>query len=218
MESGIRSIFLVGARMAVGLSLLIATSVWAQEVEEPPQVIEPEVQRRELDVAAIDTEDFEITGFVGYMSVEDFESDAVYGARLAYHISQYLFAEASYGSTDVGESTAERLSAGVSLLGGDRDYTYYDASLGFNILLGESFLGGWRAWNSAFYLIGGVGNTDFGGDEEFTANLGFGFKVLPTDYIAIRFDARDYLFDTDVSGEDKTTHNFQMTLNLSWFF
>ena len=211
MESRIGSIFLT----LVGVIVLAAgTSVYAQD--GAPQVIEPEVERRDIDVGAIDTEDFELTGFVGLMSVEDFETNAVYGARFAYHINSALFAEASIGQTKVGESSAEKLAD--TKFFEDRNLTYYDISLGWNILPGESFFGSKRAYNSAFYLIGGLGSTDFADDNNFTANFGFGFKIFPTDSIAIRIEARDYLFDTDVNAEDKTLHNMQGTLNIGWFF
>ncbi len=221
MESRIHSIFLMGLRsIAIGTlassSLGISVAI-AQDADDAPQVIEPKVERRDIDVAAIDTEDFELTAFVGLMGVEDFESNAVYGARLAYHISEWLFAEATYGMTEVGTSSFEKLGGGAVLLA-DRDLTYYDLSVGYNLFPGEVFFGTKRAWNSSVYLLGGMGSTDFAGDNQFTVTFGFGIKVLPTDYIAVRLEARDYMFDTEVTGEKKTTHNLQTTLNLSWFF
>lgn len=213
MESRIRSIFLTC------MLFVLVGNAWAQEMEQPPPVIDPRVERRDINVGAIDTEDFELTGFLGYMSIEDFEGDLVYGLRLAYHINEAFFAEASYGATEAGDTSFERLSGGADLLSSsDRDYTYYDLSLGWNLLPGEVFVGNGRAWNSAFYLIGGVGSTDFAGDEEFTINFGFGLKVLPTDVFAVRLEARNYVFDVDVTGEDKSTNNLQGTLNFSWFF
>lgn len=214
MESRIRSIFLAAASGAV---LLITLPASAQTNEsQPPQVIEPDVERRAINAAAIDTEDFELTGFIGLMSVEDFETGAVYGARLAYHINDALFAEAAIGQTDVGESSAEKL--GNATFFDDRTLTYYDASLGWNLLPSESFLGSNRAYNSTFYVIGGAGSTDFADDSNFTINLGFGFKILPTDYLAIRIEARSYMFDTEINADDKTLTNMQGTLNISWFF
>lgn len=214
MESRIRSIFLA---VVGGVTLVTALPVLAQSGEsQPEQVIEPNVERREINVAAIDTEDFEVTGFVGLMSVEDFETSAVYGARIAYHINEALFTEASIGQTDVGDSSAEKL-ANASFFD-DRTLTYYDVSLGWNVLPGESFLGPNRAYNSAFYLIGGLGSTDFADDSNFTINFGFGFKILPTDFLAIRLEARSYMFDTDINADDKTLTNMQGTLNVSWFF
>jgi outer membrane beta-barrel protein len=214
MESRIRSIFLTVAGAMVFAASSLASA--AEQANDAPQVIEPQVERRDLDVGAIDTEDFEVTGFVGMMSVEDFETNVVYGARLAYHINTALFAEASVGQTNVGESSAEKL-AGTEFFS-DRKLTYYDLSLGWNILPGESFFGSKRAYNSAFYFIGGLGSSDFADDNNFTVNFGFGFKLFPTDFIAVRIDARDYIFDTDINAEDKTLHNLQGTLNISWFF
>ena len=100
MESGIRSIFLTAALAT------LAAPAWSQEqADEPPQVIEPQVERRDVDVAPIDTEDFELTAFVGIMGVEDFESNVVYGARFAYHVNEALFVEATYGMTELGTTT-----------------------------------------------------------------------------------------------------------------
>lgn len=214
MESGLRSIFLAGV---IGLALLGGSSAHAQDADiNAPQVIEPNVERRDVSAGAIDTEDFELTGFVGIMSVEDFETSAVYGARLAYHINESLFAEATIGQTQVGESSLEKFVDEKFF--DDRDLTYYDISLGWNVFPGESFLGPKRAYNSVFYLIGGLGSTDFADDSNFTINFGFGFKLFPTDSFAIRIEARDYLFDTDVNAEDKTLNSMQGTLNISWFF
>ncbi len=223
MESRIHHIFLRLTRAALFLPALLAAALnpaLAQDVErgeETPQVIEPKVERRDIDVAAIDTEDFELTGFVGLMSVEDFESSAVYGVRLAYHVTEWMFAEATYGTTEVGTSSFEKLGGGAVLLA-DRDLSYYDLSLGYNLFPGEVFFGTERAWNSSVYLLAGLGSTDFAGDDQFTVTFGFGLKVLPTDYLAVRLEARDYMFDTEVTGEKKTTHNLQTTLNVSWFF
>lgn len=214
MESRIRSIFLALAGSAVLAAVMPAYG--QEEKSQPPQVIEPNVERRALNAAAIDTEDFEVTGFLGLMSVEDFETSAVYGARLAYHINSALFAEAAIGQTDVGESSAEKLANAKFF--DDRTLTYYDASLGWNLLPSESFVGTQRAYNSTFYVIGGLGSTDFADDSNFTVNLGFGFKILPTDYLAIRVEARSYMFDTDINADDKTLTNMQGTLNISWFF
>lgn len=216
MESRIRSIFLIIAGFVTFLSLGVA-SVWAQESGAAPEVIDPAVERRDIDVAAIDTEDFEITGFIGLMSVEDFETNLVYGARLGYHISESFFAELSYGVTEVGTSSFEKLGGGAVLLS-DRNLGYYDLSLGYNLFPGEVFFGSKRALNSVVYLIGGLGTTDFAEDSHFTINFGFGVKVLPTDYLTVSLDVRDYMFDIDISGEEKTTHNLQGTLSFSFFF
>lgn len=217
MESWVRGIFLniVGCGLAM-LSFSVCAQEAAGSPDEPPQVIDPNVERRDLDIGAIDTENFELTGFFGLMAVEDFEANIVYGARLAYHISESFFLEGTYGLTEVGENTLERNSPVVLLT--DRELSYYDLSLAWNILPSESFFGSRRAFNSSLYLIGGLGSVDFADDSSFAVNFGFGFKVLLTDSFAARLEARNYLFDSDVTGPEKTLNNMQGTLNFSWFF
>ena len=46
-------------------------------------VIEPEIDRRVIEQAKIDTEDFEVGIFMGQMSIEDFGVDNVFGATFA---------------------------------------------------------------------------------------------------------------------------------------
>ncbi|HEY5807887.1 MAG TPA: hypothetical protein VIT67_07955, partial [Povalibacter sp.] len=72
------------------------TTVGAPSEQSVPQpIINPEVERREIKRAKIDTEDFEIGIYGGILSIEDFESHPVYGARLAYHLTEDFFLEAT---------------------------------------------------------------------------------------------------------------------------
>ena len=182
-------------------------------------VVNPEVSRRDVSEPKIDTENFEVGAYVGYMSVEDFGTNLVYGAKLAYHVSDILFVEGTYGRTKAGETSFEILSGGAPLLSdSQRVMQYYDVSLGLNLLPGEVFLGSKRAFNSALYLTGGVGNTRFAGDDYFTLVLGAGFRLLATDSISLNFGVRDHLFDTDLLGKSKTVHNIEFNLGLNLFF
>ena len=129
----------------------------------------------------------------------------------------YLDVEA--GQTTAGETSFERLSGAAQLLtDSERDYTYYDLSLGYNIFPGESFIGKNRALNTALYVIGGVGKTNFAGDDRFTLNVGVGLRVMPLDWLAIHADFRDHIFDIDLLGQAKTAHNLEARLGLTFFF
>jgi len=188
-------------------------------VEEPGQVIEPEVERREIREADIDTENFEIGAFAGIMSIEDFESDIVYGIRLAYHVTDGFFIEGTVGQSEAGLTSFERLSGGAPILSDDdRTYTYYNLNLGYNILPGEVFFGENRAYNTNLYLIAGLGATRFAGDDRFTVNFGAGYRFLLTDSVALHIDFRDHLLDIDILGEDKTTHNLEAHVGVTVFF
>ncbi|MET0066040.1 MAG: outer membrane beta-barrel domain-containing protein [Candidatus Thiodiazotropha sp.] len=182
-------------------------------------LIEPEVARREISEAKFDTEDFEIGAFVGLMNIEDFGTSALYGARVAYHGTESLFLEAALGSTEANETSYEALSGDVQLLtDSERRLTYYNLSVGYNLLPGEVFLGGKAAYNSQFYLIAGIGSTRFAGDDAFTYNVGAGYRLLINDWLTLHLNARDHLFESDLLGETKTTHNFEMSGSLTFFF
>lgn len=187
--------------------------------ETPEQVINPEVERREIKEPEIDSEDFEIGVFAGIMSVEDFGTNPVYGVRLAYHVSESFFVEGTFGRTDTEETSFERLSGAAELLAdSEREFTYYNLALGYNILPGEVFLGSDRAYNTALYVIGGLGSTEFAGDNRFSVNLGLGYRMLVTDSVALHFDMRDLMFDIDVLGEEKIAHNLEAHLGFTVFF
>jgi len=184
-----------------------------------PQVVEPRVQRREVNPPGLDTENFEAGAFVGTISIEDFGASVVYGGRLAYHFTEDVFAEATLGTAKAGKTSYEDLSGSAELLSDDdRQFTYYDLSVGWNALPGEVFLGGRRAMPSAVYFTLGAGSTRFGGDDHFTVALGAGLRVLANDWVAVHLDARDVAFESDLLGKDKLTHNLQFTFGLTAFF
>ena len=228
MESRFRVFLLALPVFAFGLSGCAATKNlfgFGEEETPPPaeiiegQVIEPEVERREIKEPDIDSEDFETGAFVGIMSIEDFGSNVVYGARLAYHVTEGFFVEGSAGTTEGGQTSFEILSGGAPLLSDtERQLTYYNLNLGYNILPGESFVGEGRAYNSSLYISAGLGSTRFAGDDRFTVNFGAGYRFLLTDSIAMHIDFRDHLFDIDLLGEEKTAHNLEGSLAVTIFF
>ena len=226
MESRFRVLFLIIAM--IGLSGCAATKNlfgWGDREAPPPtseppgQVIDPEVERREIKEPAIDREDFEIGAFAGLMSIEDFGSDLSYGLRLAYHVTEGFFVEGTAGYSRAGLTSFEILSGGARLISdSERDLYYYNLNLGYNILPGESFIGEGRAYNSNLYLIAGLGSTTFAGDDRFTVNVGLGYRFLLTDAVALRIDFRDHLFDIDLLGEEKTAHNLEGVIGFTVFF
>jgi outer membrane beta-barrel protein len=226
MESRVRVLFLIIAM--IGLSGCAATKNLfgfgndesAPPTSEPPgQVIEPEVDRREIKEPKIDREDFEVGAFVGIMSIEDFGSDVSYGLRLAYHLTEGFFVEGTAGASRGGLTSFEVLSGDARLISdSERDLFYYNLNLGYNILPGEVFLGEGRAYNTNLYLIAGLGATRFAGDDRFSVNVGAGYRFLLNDSIALHIDFRDHLFDIDVLGEEKTVHNLEGHLGFTVFF
>jgi outer membrane beta-barrel protein len=220
MDRRLHVLLLTGLALAAGAGTASAQApAGPATAGENPQVVEPRVERREVQRAGIDTENFEAGAFAGTLSIEDFGASFVYGGRIAYHFTEDLFAEATVGTAEAGRTSYEDLSGSVDLLTDDeRRFTYYDLSVGWNVLPGEAFLGGTRAMPSALYLTLGAGSTRFGGDDFFTVVAGAGYRLLVTDWLAVHVHARDLMFRSDLLGTEKTTQNLQFTLGLTAFF
>ncbi len=215
MENRTGHFFLASVLLIV--SLMPGTA--RAETDTPIQVINPSLEREPVKPARIDTENFELGVYVGTLSIEDFGTSTVTGARLAYHFSEDFFAEAVYGQATAGDTSFERLSGSVQLLtDAERDLSYYNISFGFNILPGEAFVGSGRAFYTALYLVAGTGSTKFGGDKRHTLNMGFGYRFIFNDWLAGHLDARDHIFDIDLLGSNKTSHNLEVSTGLTLFF
>jgi outer membrane beta-barrel protein len=185
----------------------------------PPRVIEPNVARRKIKTPKIDNENWEIGAGAGFLSIEDFGTNQTYAAQLTYHVTEDFFFRGDLGQSTAGRTSFETLGGNIELLTGDeRRFTYYSLSLGYNFLPGEVFLGRKTAMNSGFYVLAGIGSVKFGGDDHLTINLGAGFRVLPTDWLAIHIGVQDRVFDSDLLGETKVTNNIEMLLSATVFF
>lgn len=223
MESWLQRIFL-----GLALSACVMSPTFAQDEDEEDAseeetildgVIKPDIERRKIVEDRIDNEDWEFGMFAGNMNIEDFGSNDMFGVRFGYLITEDFFLELAGGSTKAGKTSFELLSGGTDLLTEDeRDYYYYNISLGINVLQGEVYVGKKLAFNTAYYLIGGAGNTLFAGNEYFTSNYGAGFKLYLTDWSAIRVDVRNHIFTHNILGADKTVQNLEAHMGLSIYF
>ena len=214
MENWNKCVFLT----ALACSALAAPAR-GEEQRESWQILDPEVERREINAPALDTENFEVGAFVGMLSIQDFNSDLLYGVRAAWHITEDFFFEGNYGSSKADLTSYEKLSGGAPLFeDSERDYSFYNLNLGWNALPGEVFFWDVYALKSDLYFVGGAGSTDFLGDNFFTVTLGAGMRMLINDSFSIRLDVRDHIFDRDAFGEDETTNNIELSTGVTFFF
>jgi outer membrane beta-barrel protein len=235
MESNDRLLLLAALLIGVSLAAGCASTreIEQQQTEEqaaaeeaaedadsmPPRVIEPNVARRKIKTPRIDNENWEVGAGIGFMSIEDFGTNQTYAAQLTYHVTEDFFFRGDLGQSTAGRTSFETLGGNIELLTGDeRRFTYYSLSLGYNFLPGEVFLGRKTAMNSGFYTLLGIGSVKFAGDNRLTINLGAGFRVLPTDWLAIHIAVQDRVFDTDLLGETKVTNNIETVLSATVFF
>jgi outer membrane beta-barrel protein len=183
-----------------------------------PQVIEPQVARRDVILPRFPSRDFELGAFVGTYATESFGSALVYGLRLGYHITEDFFVSAAYGQTEVSDETFRQILPGGVFVNRTETLKYYNLSAGYNVISGEAFFGRSIAKPLQGYLIAGVGSTDFAGQKKQTVNVGFGLRLFLHDRFALQADVRDHLFSLDLLGKSQSTQNIEVTVGISTYF
>lgn len=220
------TVFVSGLWLVAPLSVAAESGEEAGEAAESNEVsgieensewiYKPDLSAEDVDVPAIDTENFEIGVMAGLISFEDFGSETFQGARLAFHPLDFLFVEASWAESEINDDNYRRF--GVPLFQNEtEEVEFYDFSVGLQLMPGEVFIGKW-AFPSSLYLIGGIGSTSILDEDLETYNLGVGVRVLATDWWAFRVEARDYFFESDLLGEAEEKHNLSVSIGTGIFF
>lgn len=182
--------------VAILSASLLSNANAEEDVEQT--VIDPVIGQPTIEMHS---KDFEITGVLGLANVEHVSTNGLFGARFAYHITENIFAEASYSVTGHGNSI-----------------TYYDGVIGYQFP-GQLFLSQKYRYNTSTYLVFGGGKSDFdNGGSYNTVVGGGGYRVMITDDFNIRFDLRGHVhhqikFDTDAWAID-----FEAAVGLGYYF
>jgi len=193
--------------------------VVAEEPQGEPSVVEPQVTRRQVTTPKIKAKDFEIGGYYGALSIQDFGTNPVYGIRAAYHVSEDIFMEGFVARSKAGTTSLEDEFPDITVVSNSgRYFTYYDLDVGYNVLPGEIFLGRGHAFNSALYATFGLGDVKFANQDHFALNFGVGERLLITDWLAMHLDVRDHVFETDLTGRSKNVDNIEATFGLTAFY
>jgi outer membrane beta-barrel protein len=220
----------IHARTLTLLSLALAPVLCAAQSSSQPQqpsneqVIQPQVDRREIKLPKYPSKDFAIGVFGGTYSTQNFGSSAIGGVRLGYHISEDIFVDAVYAQTKVSDENYRQILPGGLFAQPEEKLKYYNLSAGYNILPGEVFWGRNLAWASALYVIAGIGNTNFVSSDKVnrrnrqTINFGLGTRVLFWDRVALQVDLRSHHFTLDILGRNESTKNLELTGGVTFYF
>jgi outer membrane beta-barrel protein len=217
-------------RLILPLSLLatvlVAVPCTAGAADQQPaneQVIEPQVDRRDIKVPHIRSNDIEFGGYFGTYNAENFGSSSVRGLRLGYAVTEDIFFESAFAQTKVSDEAFRQILPGGIFPQSKATLRYYNVSVGYNLFPGEVFFGKTTAMVSTVYLIAGIGatqlpNAQLLNERHQTVNAGIGMRLLMADWVALQVDIRDHIFANDLLGKRKTTQNFELTGGLTFFF
>jgi outer membrane beta-barrel protein len=206
--------------LAAAATSLVAASGASAQAQKPAteQVVVPEVDRRDIRNPRYPSNDIEVGAYLGTYATQNFGASFVYGVRLGYAITEDFFVEGAYAQTTVSDESFRQILPGGIFVNTTEKLSYYNLSVGYNVLPGEVFLGRSRAMPSALYLVGGVGSTDFNGQQSQTFNLGLGFRVFLADWAALQVDMRDYIYSLDILGKRQSTQNLEFTGGVTFYF
>ena len=212
---------------AVAAASFIAAPTFAQTQASSPgqaskpaneQVVVPQVDRRDVQPPKFPSNDFEIGAFIGTYATQNFGSSMVYGVKLGYAITEDVFVQAAYGSTQVSDDLYRQILPGGIFASDSERLSYYNLSVGYNVLPGEVFIGAKRALASSLYVIGGIGSTNFNDQTRQTINIGLGARVFLKDSFSLQVDVRDHIYSLDLLGKSENTQNLELTFGFSVFF
>jgi outer membrane beta-barrel protein len=212
---------------SIGLTLLgfgAITRAVAADASTPAasgqadQVVVPALERRAVQKPRFPSNDFALGAFVGTYSTQNFGAAQVTGVRLGYHLTEDYFAEAVVAQTQVSDEAFRQILPGGIFVNETEKLSYYNLSLGYNVLPGEVFTGSQTAWPFALYFIGGIGSTSIAQQNRQTLNFGTGMRVFLNDHVAVQIDARDHIFSLDLLGKPQTTHNLEWSVGVTASF
>ncbi len=200
------------------LAFTCSTGVFAQS-GRGINVIEPETPKERATTAALDTEHFEVGMHVGLLSVQDFNTNPVYGLSLRYYFNEKVFIEGSTGTSETKQNNIEAIDQQNFIP--DRDFTYTSVGAGYRILQGRAFWGKKRKYNAGLYLQAGVETVDFAENKETGLVFTLSHKTVLTDWLTINLDFKDHIFSRtieQVSDDSELTHNTEISVGLSTIF
>ncbi|MCY7314328.1 MAG: outer membrane beta-barrel domain-containing protein [Rubrivivax sp.] len=182
------------------------------------QVIVPQVDRRDVKRPRYPSNDFAFGLYGGVYSTQNFGSAAVSGLRLAYHITEDIFVDGTFGRSKVSDENYRQVLPGGIFVNRTETLSYYALSAGYNLLPGEVFFGRNLAKATQGYVLAGVGSTDFAGQKRQTVHYGFGLRLILADWFSVQADVKNHVFTLDLLGKRQSTNNPEISLGLTVFF
>jgi outer membrane beta-barrel protein len=134
----------------------------------------------------------------------------VLGGRLGYYVFDRLQVEGGVAWTHV-RRPAEIVEVlfGLTLEAEDFPMLFYHLGATWELLPGRQMIP---------YLSVGVGSAIMQGETEPSFNLGAGTTMFLSKRVAMRWEVRDYRFESGAEGSRRTNHNVEFTLGTSVLF
>jgi outer membrane beta-barrel protein len=151
---------------------------------------------------------FALTAYTGGYAFDRKSNSLVFGGRVGYYLFEFIEVEGSVGYTHVVRP-AEIVESlfGLTLEEEDFHMLFYAMNLTWKILPGRQLVP---------FATGGAGSSIMQGETETSFNFGVGADFFVKKSTAVRFEFRNYLFDSGVSETRRDNLNFEFSVGLSY--
>jgi outer membrane beta-barrel protein len=156
------------------------------------------------------TGSFLVEGYTGGYAFDQKSNSLVAGGRLGYYVFDRLTVAGGVSWTHV-RRPAEIVESlfGLSLEAEDFHMLFYHFMLTYEVLPGRQMVP---------YVSAGVGSSILRGESEPSLNLGAGTTLYLSKRTAVRWEVRDYRFQTGNDGNRQTHHNVELTIGSLYLF
>ena len=151
---------------------------------------------------------FTLTTAIGGYAFDQKSNSLTLGGRIGYYIFERVLFEGGVSWTKVQrpEEIVESLFR-LRLEAERFDMLAYEMNLGFDVLPGRQI---------APYLSGGIGSSIFEGRTEPSVNIGGGAIVFVGKNVGLRWDVRNYRFDSGAGNARRANNNISVTLGTTF--
>jgi outer membrane beta-barrel protein len=156
------------------------------------------------------TGSFILSAYTGGYSFDRKSNSLVLGGRLGYYIFDRLQFETTVAWTHI-DRPAEIVESlfGLTLEEEKFDMLFYNLNLTWELLPGRQMVP---------YLSGGAGSSIMLGSSEPAINFGGGVAMFLSKRTAVRWEVRDYRFETGADNARRENNNIEFTLGTSYLF
>jgi outer membrane beta-barrel protein len=153
---------------------------------------------------------FVFTGYSGAYAFDRKSNSLVLGGRLGYYVFDRIQLEGGVAWTHV-KRPAEIVESlfGLTLEAEDFPMLFYHLIATWELMPGRQMVP---------YVTGGVGSTIMQGETEPSFNFGAGTTLFLSKRLAMRWEVRDYRFESGAEGSRRANHNVEFALGTAVLF
>jgi outer membrane beta-barrel protein len=153
---------------------------------------------------------FSFTAFTGGYAFDRKSNSLVLGGRAGYYLFEFIEVEGSFGWTHVVRP-AEIVESLFELTLEEEDFhmVYYAFNMNLKVLPGRQIVP---------FITGGAGSSIMEGSTEASYNFGLGCDTFVRKTVAVRFEFRDYTFESGTSEARRENTNFEFSVGTTLLF